>query len=104
MIPGIEIDFGSERLTVPPLTLGSLQLLQGKLEKFQADTSPESVATVIEAAFLALRRNYPDITRERVAEILDLGNMLDVLSAVMDVSGMKRKEIAAGKATPEASP
>ncbi|ENT1749659.1 hypothetical protein CAA71_002200, partial [Neisseria gonorrhoeae] len=40
----------------------------------------------------ALKRNYPDLTREEAADLIDIGNMNEVFAAVMDVSGLKRRE------------
>jgi hypothetical protein len=58
------------------------------------------VATVIDTAHAALRRNYPDTTREDVADMLGLENMVEVMECVMDVSGLKRKAVELGGATP----
>lgn len=85
---------------VPPLTLGKLQALQGRLlalDRLEA-MSMETVSTVVEVTYLALVRNYPAITREEVAELIDVGNMGDVFAAVIDVCGMKRRaqQAAAG--------
>ena len=49
---------------------------------------------------MALKRNYPDMTREQVAELLDLSMMRDCMNAVMSVSGMVPKEAAATTGEP----
>lgn len=90
-VKGIAIDFSGRVLVVPPLNLKSLQQLQERLEKFQGSISPESVETVIEATHAALLRNYPELSKDEVSEMIDLGNMMEVMEAVMDVSGLKRK-------------
>lgn len=98
---GIEYDFGGGvTLLVPPLSLGALETLQGGLAALKSAasaTDPAAVRTVVDAAHAALRRNYPDITREDVGELIDLSNMLDVIAMVMDVSGVRRKEVEAAK-------
>jgi hypothetical protein len=94
LIPGIELDFGGGRvMTVPPLSLGALQRLQKKIEALgTADAlAPETLATVIEAAHVSLKRNYPQLTAEEVGELVDVGNMYDVVACVLDVAGIKRK-------------
>lgn len=100
MIPGITVTLGGADYIVPPLSLGSLEMLQDKLEAFNSGVvSRESANAVIEAALAALKRNYPDMTRDKVAnELLDLGNMLEVMNAIMDVSGIRRQKAEAGKA------
>lgn len=97
-IAGIDFDFGVAVLTIPPLSLGDLELLQDRLGKLKMDMfDTASVGTVIDATLAALKRNYPDITREGVADMIDVANMPDVIQCVMDVAGMRRKEIDAGK-------
>lgn len=103
MIAGIALMLGGVAMLVPPLSLGSLELLQDRLAKLPEllPTDPQAVGTIIDAAHAALVRNYPDITRERVGELVDLGNMGDVYEALMDVSGIKRKaQAAASEAEP----
>jgi hypothetical protein len=100
LIPGIELDFGGGRvMTVPPLSLGALQRLQKKLEALSgaATLEPASVATVIEAGHAALVRNYPQLTPEDVAELIDVGNMHEVVASVLDVAGVRRKADAEAK-------
>jgi hypothetical protein len=105
VIPGIEFTFGDDVRVFPPLTLGALELLQKRLLALNnagTQLAPEHMATIIDAAHLALKRNYPTLTREQVAEMIDLGNMHDVLLAVTDVSGIRRKAQAAlGETTPQ---
>lgn len=100
---GIKITLGDEVLVVPPLNFRSLQELQARLVEFKAGVDPESVNVVVDAAHHALKRNYPDMTRENVIDLLDLENMLQVMEAVMDVSGMKRKEAEAKSAEGEST-
>lgn len=97
-IKGIEFPFPDGPLTVPPLALGDLELLQERLGALQVGAADAtSVATTIDATFAALKRNYPGMTRADVAALLDLENMVDVLECVMDVSGIKRKSLEAAK-------
>lgn len=101
LIPGIEFDFGGGNVKIlPPLSLGALQRLQGKLEAFgkiENPLAPEALATVIEATHAALKRNYPDITIPEVAELIDVSNMHLAISSVLDVAGIRRKEAAEEK-------
>lgn len=103
-VKGSPIELGGTVRIVPPLSLGSLEQLKDALSNFTGNVSEtEQVSTVITAAHAALKRNYPDITREEVGEAIGLENMLEVMEAVMDVSGMKRKaaEAVPGEAKPE---
>jgi hypothetical protein len=94
LLPGLDFDFGGGRCyLLPPLALGDLQLLQERLAKLSDDGAlhPASVGTVLAATHAALRRNYPDLTLEAVGQLVDVGNLFEVIDAVMDVSGVKRK-------------
>lgn len=84
---------------VPPLNFRSLQELQDRLATYRGDVSKESISVVVDAAFHAVRRNYPDVTRDEVLDALDLENMEAVFGAVMDVSGLRRKATEAQTST-----
>ena len=105
---GVVFDFGGGHVyTVPPLALGDVELLQDRIAVL-ADrpmASAESVATVIDAAHRALARNYL-CSREQVGDLVDVGNMPEVLEAVMDVAGVKRRaqQAASGNAQAPADP
>ncbi|MGQ0902788.1 hypothetical protein ACT4XT_10215 [Acinetobacter baumannii] len=50
----------------------------------------QALSVIIDMAHVCLKRNYPDITREFVSdELLDMGNMEDVLSLVTKTSGLE---------------
>jgi len=88
-VKGIPKDLGGATYVVPPLSLGALEQLQERLGSYTGDVNnPADVRTTIDAA---LKRNYPDIKREEVAELIGLENMIEVFEAVMDISGMRRK-------------
>jgi hypothetical protein len=89
---------GGEDFIVPPLSLGSIEFYQDRLDIFIGGMSKESIALMVDVALAALIRNYPDMTRERLLTIMDVANMNDVFGAVMDVSGLRRKEAEAGEA------
>ena len=101
-VKGVPVVLGGDTYIVPPIALGALEQLQERIASFTGDvTDLKQVATVIDAAHSALKRNYPDMTRDQVADVIDVGNMADVFEAVMDVSGLKRKGLEAqGEATP----
>lgn len=111
---GVELVLADgETYTFPPLALASVQALQKRLFAFQGGIDEESMRTVVDAALHSLSRNYPDMTRKQLTGVcredeegrivwdqpalIDLGNMLEILTAVMDISGMKHKEQVAGK-------
>lgn len=94
LLAGLEHDFGGAagRLVVPPLSLGALELLQERIAKLpeQHATDPAAIATFIDCLHAALGRNY-EISREQVAELLDVSTMFDVFDKVMDIGGVRRR-------------
>ncbi|GLT20785.1 hypothetical protein GCM10007933_02370 [Zoogloea oryzae] len=95
---------GRPEWVIPPLSLGSLELLQDRIGKLSlGGTDPESIRTIVDATHMALVRNYPDVPRDQVAAEIDLGNMMDVIAAVMDVAGVRRKELEAGEVEKKAA-
>lgn len=104
-VKGIAVQLGGESYVIPPLSLGALEQLQERIASFKGDIrDKDQVATVIDAAHAAMKRNYPDLTRDEIAELIDVGNMADVFEAVMDVSGLKRKAIESGEVTEPRTP
>jgi len=104
MIPGIEHDFGGGRVyVIPPLTLVSLELMQDRISAVEISSAidPGSIKTVIDVTYAALKRNYPDLTRTEVGELLDIGNFHEVMAKVLDVAGVMRKSQSAGERTPQ---
>lgn len=95
---GIPFDFGGRSLVIPPLSLGAAEKLQGRLSALDDGTiSSEYIGTVIDSVHAALQRNYPAMTRDEVAEMIDLENMQEAMTCAMDVGGLKRKAIEAAK-------
>ena len=90
-IKGIEITFGEgETYTVPPLSLGSVEDLQDRLGAYNPNGAMD-VSLVVDCLTASLKRNYPDMTRERVRDMVGLENMVQVMEAVMNVSGLVKK-------------
>ncbi|MBS0370203.1 MAG: hypothetical protein JSS57_13480 [Proteobacteria bacterium] len=92
-IKGIPVELGGGTYIVPPITLGALEQLQEDLSNYTAGLGKTSLKTVVDATHAALRRNYPGMTRDQVADLLDVGNMQEIMDAVMDVSGLRRKAL-----------
>lgn len=101
MIPGVNISMGGNDWTVPPLTLGQLRRLKDKIQamtEIEHDArgiTSEQIDSIAEIVATALSRNYPDMTAERVLELIDVGNARAVISAVLTGSGWQPGEAAA---------
>ncbi|QCI93373.1 hypothetical protein [Novosphingobium sp. EMRT-2] len=104
MIPGIPMQLGDGKTyTIPPLTLGSLEDLQDRIDAVSG-MDKASIATMIDVALAALRRNYPDLTREEVGGLIDVANMDEVFTSALDASGLKRKALEAEAAEAQGAP
>ncbi len=96
---GIPFAFNNQQtLVIPPIAIGYLEQLQERVSLVNGNTlDPEQISTIIDTLYIALRRNYPDMTREDVADLVDLGTMTEAFECAMDISGMKRKGLAPGE-------
>lgn len=98
-IKGVTVELNGTEYVIPPIALGALEQLQSRIGAFDGNVQDaKQISTVIDCAYAAMLRNYPDMTREEVADLIDIGNMNEVFAAVMDVSGLKRKEQEAAQA------
>lgn len=93
------IVIGEEQLQVPPLAFGQIVTLQDDVESLKALQSGgrptnEQMSVVNKLVHSALSRNYPDITEDEVAEMIDLGNYSEVLSAVLSIAGFTKEKRA----------
>lgn len=91
---GVSVKLDGIAYTLPPCSLATLKRhAKGidTLKKQNLDFSESSVDTILSLVFEALRRNYPDITPEFVAEHLGLDMVMETFQAAMDVSGLMRK-------------
>jgi hypothetical protein len=101
MIPGMAVAMGGQDWIVPPLTLGQLRRLMPKvrqLTEIGASMGETQIAVLVDIVAAALQRNYPDITPEKVENLLDLGNASVVLNAVLTGSGLKPSGAEMGEA------
>lgn len=91
IIDGVKIKMGGKEYEVPALSFGQLRRLMPKIASLSAigaDIQPEQMDAITEIVHAALSRNYPDITREAVEDMIDLRNAGAVISAVMGQSGL----------------
>jgi hypothetical protein len=91
--------FVDQDLIVPPLNFTSLQALEAKLKAYGSATPTESMSTLADALRHALARNYRGVPEWLISQSIDLENMADLMKALMDISGLRRKALDEGKAT-----
>lgn len=101
MLLGVAVTMGGQDWIVPPLTLGQLRRLMPKvrqLTEIGASMGETQIAVLVDIVTAALQRNYPEMTPEKVENLLDLGNASAVLNAVLTGSGLKPVGAAVGEA------
>lgn len=92
---GTWINFGTEQYRVPALAFRSIQDLQDRIASMAGAEGVPTAAqmdTVLDVVHAAMRRNYPSLSREEIADMVDLENYQEVLSAVLNMSGFQAKE------------
>lgn len=95
-LDGVPIQLAGITHILPPCSLATLKRHAKGIDAFAKmgnsfDLSETAVDTILAVVFEALRRNYPDITPEFVAEHLGLDIIMETFQAAMDVSGLMRK-------------
>lgn len=81
--PGQPFTLGGRDLIVPPLSLAQMRALAPKLDGIGARVTLEQLAILGDVIHAALSRNYPDIDRAWLDEVLDLGNVTALTGATM---------------------
>jgi len=90
---GTTIKIDGQAFVFAPLSLGAVEKLLPALQGFQ----PNDVSTVIDVAHKSLKRNYPEISRDDVADMIYMDQLEEVMGAVMAVSGLKNNKADAGE-------
>ncbi len=97
LIDGTTIKLGGKTYVIPPLNFARLKKLREELSILSAANtsgigmSPELLDASITVILSALNRNYPDMTRDEVEELIDLRNMQEIMAAITGQSGLERR-------------
>lgn len=101
MFDGITLKIGTENYIVPPLNFKGLRKAKPLLDKLptqlegNSQMSDEQMDAMLDFILLALSRNYPDMTKDQLEDILDMANIQDVMAAITGQSGLiKKNQIA----------
>jgi hypothetical protein len=93
LIEGVKINMGGRDFVAPPLNFKALRALTPKLVILSAMgdvPTGEQIDVVLDVVHAALVRNYPDLTRDELEELLDLANLASALVAIMGASGLEK--------------
>jgi hypothetical protein len=82
---GQSFTLGGKEYLVPPLSMRAVVDLKPELARI-ADADADSPLTHLEAIarviLSALQRNYPELTYDDLGDLLDMGNIVELLNAV----------------------
>lgn len=90
LLDGVNLRIGRRDYIVPPLNLRGVKRAQALMSLLEGD-GPDSVDAALEVIQLAVNRNYPEVTREQLEEDIDLGNLANLVQAVLAVAGFRPK-------------
>jgi hypothetical protein len=92
---GTWVTFGGESYKVPPLSFAAIKRLKDQVQTLAQVTgqpTTEQMDVVLDVVHSAMSRNYPSLTQDAVAEMVDLDNFSEVLGAVLRIAGFKPRE------------
>lgn len=96
MIDGEKIQINGVEYIVPALTFKQVKALSEDISQIgsvkDANLGADKIEKMLNIIHAAFSRNYPDMTREQVEDMLDLKNVRDVFHAVLGVSGFVEKK------------
>jgi hypothetical protein len=92
---GKVIVLGGVEYVVPPIALGKLKLLAPRLATLDLAASgmpsAEDLDTIVDMTLAALNRNYPEMRREELEDLIDLGNLKEIVDVVAGVSALEAR-------------
>ena len=104
MIDGVTLKLGGEGYVVPPMGLKDMRRLKDGIASLAMlstqgrDMTDDQWKSMIELVLTTLRRNYPNLTKEKVEDFLDLGNVGPLFQAIMNASGLEKTTVPLGEA------
>lgn len=93
LIEGVKITLGGREFVAPPLNFRALRRLTphfSALTTMGAVPTDDQIDVVIDIVLAALNRNYPDLVRDELEELLDLANLSVALQAILGASGLEK--------------
>jgi hypothetical protein len=97
---GIWVRIGDEEYRVAALGFRALQDLAedvATLQNMGQMPTREQMEVVIRIVHAAMLRNYPSMSMETVADMLDLANFEKILNAVMNITGYVKGNESSGE-------
>lgn len=87
---GVPISLGGTVYIVPPLSTGAMRRMQDEIDSLgQSGSAPEEQIRTTKIAHAAMIRNYPQLTLDELEELVDAGNIKQLLGAVFGQSAVE---------------
>lgn len=94
---GEPVRLGNKTYIVPALSFLQLKRLRKQMEQMNRlvdrptdALGDEELDAFTEVAYAALSRNYPEMKKDDLADLITLGNLLPLVEAVMGAAGLKK--------------
>lgn len=88
--PGVSIVVAGSTFVVPRLSLRQMQVLKDQLKRIQEKAKEidldAQIGDITDIVHAAVGRNYPDLSRDELGDLLDLGTVGPFLRAAIDGS------------------
>ena len=94
---GIKLTIGGKEYTFAPLNFAAIKRLRPAIEMLETVTpetkilSDEQVDAFVSIVHASLVRNYPDMTPDETADLIDMGNIGTIVQGIMGISGFVAK-------------
>jgi len=96
MIEGIAVKIADKEYIIPPLNFAGTRKYIAAAKKLPGITDPEEqMSLMAEMVWLALRRNYPQMSIDDVEDIVDFTNVQTIMDAIVEASGLKKSMVTA---------
>ncbi len=90
LIDGEEIEIGGEAFIMPPCNFSGMIKYLALAEKLPTATYLEQMDLLADMILIPLNRNYPDLTKERLKDLLDSNGANRAIGAIVRMSGLKK--------------
>ncbi len=91
MIDGVTVIIAEKEYVIPPLNFAGTRKYIAASKRLSGIADPEEQMSIMaEMVWLALKRNYPQLSVEDVEDILDFTNVQTIMDAIVEASGLKK--------------
>ena len=87
---GVELAIGEQVLILPPMSCGIVEAFEPRLLALNEGTEVQPLKVVADLMHACLKRNYPDLPRDVVADHVDMDNWEECFARVLGQSGYSK--------------